>query len=183
MKDLLDAHGENSEEEITFFCIHDADAYGTIIYDTLQNETRARPGRKVKIINLGLDPEEALAMGLEVERVGKSDRKKGVASYIDPRWESWLQNYRVELNAMSTPQFLAWLEGKIQLHDKGKVIPPERILQESLDQSLRDKLGRWLTGGTIIYGFHISLSHKQPPSAARYAVIDINLTSFIFLDP
>ena len=48
----------------------------------------------------------------------------------------------VELNAMSTPQFLAWLEGEIQLHDKGKVIPPERIMQESLDQSLQDKLGQ-----------------------------------------
>lgn len=142
VKDLLDALGENSEEEITFFCIHDADAYGTIIYDTLQIETGARPGRKVKIINLGLDPEEAHAMGLEVEKVEKSGRKKGVASYIDPLWERWLQNYRVELNAMSTPQFLAWLEGKIQLHDKGKVIPPERIMQESLDQSLQDKLGQ-----------------------------------------
>jgi len=142
VKDLLDALGENGEEEITFFCIHDADAYGTAIYDALQNETRARPGRKVKIINLGLDPEEAVAMGLEIEKVENSGRKKGVASYIDPDWESWLQDYRVELNAMSTPQFLAWLEGKIKLYDKGKVIPPKRVMLESLDQSLEDKLGQ-----------------------------------------
>jgi len=40
------------------------------------NETGARPGRKVKIINLGLDPEEAVAMGLEIEKVEKSGRKK-----------------------------------------------------------------------------------------------------------
>jgi len=82
----------------------------------IQNETGARPGRKVKIINLGLDPEEAVAMGLEIEKVEKSGRKKGVASYVDPVWEGWLQQYRVELNAMSTPQFIAWLEGKIQLY-------------------------------------------------------------------
>lgn len=143
VKDLLDAIGENSgEEEITFFCIHDADAYGTTIYDTLQNETKARPGRKVKIINLGLDPEEAVAMGLEIEKVEKSGRKKGVASYVDPRWESWLQSYRVELNAMSTPQFIAWLEGKIQRYDKGKVIPPDPVMLESQEQSLRGKLGQ-----------------------------------------
>ena len=142
VKDLLDALGENSEQEITFFCIHDADAYGTTIYDTLQNETRARPGRKVKIINLGLDPEEAVTMGLEIERVARSGRRRGVASYIDPGWESWLQINRVELNAMSTPQFLAWLEEKIRLYDKGKVIPPATILQESLDRSLQDKLGQ-----------------------------------------
>jgi hypothetical protein len=144
VKDLLDALGENSEEEITFFCIHDADAYGTTIYDTLQNETKARPGRKVKIINLGLDPEEAVSMGLEIEKAGKKGRRKGVASYIDPEWESWLQNYRVELNAMSTPQFLAWLEGRIRLYDKGKVIPPESTMLESLDHSLQDKLGQKL---------------------------------------
>jgi len=42
----------------------------------IQNETGARPGRKVKIINLGLDPEEAVAMGLEIEKVEKSGRKK-----------------------------------------------------------------------------------------------------------
>lgn len=143
VKDLLDAIGENDrEEEMTFFCIHDADAYGTTIYDTLQNETKARPGRKVKIINLGLDPEEAVTMELEIERVEKSGRKKGVASYVDPKWESWLQEYRVELNAMSTPRFIAWVEEKIQRYDKGKVIPPDLVMQESLEQSLQDKLGQ-----------------------------------------
>lgn len=141
VKDLLDALGENSEEEITFFCIHDADAYGTTIYDTLQNETKARPGRKVKIINLGLDPEEAVSMGLEIEKVEKS-RRKGVANYIDSKWEYWLQEYRVELNAMSTPQFLTWLEGKIRLYDKGKVIPPETVMLKSLDHCLNVKLGQ-----------------------------------------
>ncbi|CDX03670.1 Type 2 DNA topoisomerase 6 subunit A [bioreactor metagenome] len=141
VKDLLDALGEHGEEEITFFCIHDADAYGTLIYETLQNETRARPGRKVKIINLGLDPEEAVDMGLEVEEV-ETGRKRAVAGYLDPRWENWLQGHRVELNAMSTPQFLAWLEGKIRLYDQGKVIPTENIMEESLEQSLEAKLGR-----------------------------------------
>lgn len=43
---------------------------------------------------------------------------------------------------MSTPQFLAWLEEKIRLYDKGKVIPPENVMLERLDQSLQDKLGK-----------------------------------------
>lgn len=142
IKDLLDEIGDDAQEEITFFCIHDADAYGTTIYETLQNETRARPGRKVKIINLGLEPEEAIAMGLEIERVEKSNRKKAVAGYVDPVYERWLQNFRVELNAMSTPLFIAWLERKLRPYDKGKVIPPERVMVESLDHSLKDKLGQ-----------------------------------------
>jgi hypothetical protein len=96
----------------------------------------------VKIINLGLDPEEAVTMGLEIEKAEKSGRRKGVASHIGSAWASWLQVNRVELNAMSTPQFLAWLEGKIQLYDKGKVIPPASIMLESLEHSLQDKLGQ-----------------------------------------
>ena len=67
-RDLLDLLGETGEE-ILFFAVHDADAAGTLIYQSLQEATRARPGRKVRVINLGLEPEEALAMGLEVEDV------------------------------------------------------------------------------------------------------------------
>ena len=46
--------------------MHDADASGTMIYQTLQEATKARGARKIDIINLGW-PWEALAMGLEVE--------------------------------------------------------------------------------------------------------------------
>ena len=51
------------------FCVHDADASGTMIYQTLQEATKARGARKIKIVNLGLEPWEAVAMGLEVENV------------------------------------------------------------------------------------------------------------------
>lgn len=140
VKDLLDTMGEESEEEITFFCIHDADAAGTKIFDTLQNETKARPGRKVKIINLGLDPEEAVAMGLEMEDAEKTKKKKAVADYIELKWQTWLQSKRVELNAMSTPQFIDWLEQKIQMYDKGKVIPPEAVIKDELDANIKQQI-------------------------------------------
>ena len=45
------------------FCVHDADAYGTMIYQTLQEETKARGARKIKIVNLGLEPWEAIDDG------------------------------------------------------------------------------------------------------------------------
>ena len=141
VKDLLDTMGEDAEEEITFFCIHDADAAGTKIFDTLQNETKARPGRKFKIINLGLDPDEAVAMGLDAEKVDKSNRDKAVADYIEPQWRQWLQSNRVELNAMSTPLFLEWLENKICQYDKGKILPPSSVIEERLDISIKTKLG------------------------------------------
>ena len=67
-RDLIDKLVEH-DEPIEVFCAHDADASGTMIYQTLQEETRARGARKIEIINIGLEPWEAVAMGLEVETV------------------------------------------------------------------------------------------------------------------
>ncbi len=142
VKDLLDSMSNTTEEEITFFCIHDADAAGTKIFETLQEETKARPGRKVNIINLGLEPEEAISMGLEVERVDKGSRDKAVADYVELEWKQWLQSNRVELNAMPTPQFLEWLESKIGIYDKGKVVPPNAVIEEKMDRAVKGELSK-----------------------------------------
>src|SRR5262249_18557104 len=58
-KDVIDLLGEN-DGDLQFFAIHDGDAYGTCIYESLQKATAARPARSVKIINLGLDPWQGL---------------------------------------------------------------------------------------------------------------------------
>ena len=70
------------------FCVHDADGYGTMIYQTLQEATKARGARKIEIINLGLEPWEAIAMGLEIETVKEGDRRKPVADYVKAADES-----------------------------------------------------------------------------------------------
>jgi hypothetical protein len=57
-RDLIDLIGETTEP-VQVFCLHDADAAGTKIFQTLQEETRARPRRNVEIIDLGLNPVEA----------------------------------------------------------------------------------------------------------------------------
>ncbi|WP_088834387.1 ATP-binding protein [Paenibacillus tyrfis] len=133
VKDLFDLLGE-TDEEIQFFCVHDADAAGTKIFETLQEATSARPGRKVKVINLGLDPEEAIEMGLQVETF-ESDRRRPVADYVSYRWADWLQSNRVELNAMTTPEFIEWLEGKMEEHGVGKVIPTKEVLEKTFEES------------------------------------------------
>lgn len=130
-RDLLDMLGD-TDDEITFFCIHDADASGTLIYQSLQEATAARPKRRVSVVNLGLEPSEALEMGLEVEKPKKSKKKRPVASYIQPEWAKWLQHNRIELNAMSTPQFLEWLDKKMASYGNGKLIPPEQVLTDEL---------------------------------------------------
>lgn len=139
-RDVLDLMGA-SAEELLFFCVHDADGPGTMIYQSLQQGTQARPSRKVKIVNLGLEPEEALQRGLQVERVERKNKKAvPVASYVSGKWKQWLQQNRVELNAMSTPAFLAWLDQRMAEFDNGKLVPPAPVLRANLEHETRDRV-------------------------------------------
>ena len=149
VRDLLDLLGEGNEP-IRVFCVHDADAFGTMIFQTLLHETKARARRRVEVINLGLDPWEALGMRLEPERVEASDRSKAVADYVQirqdgPRWTNWLQTQRVELNEMTTPQLIAWLDGKMQAHGVGKVIPPSTVIVDEAERQLAEQVERRIT--------------------------------------
>ena len=141
-RDLIDKLVEH-DEPVTVFCVHDADAFGTTIYQSLQEETKARGARKITIINLGLEPREAVEMGLEVEDVEEKDRRKPVADYVCERrdgehWDEWLQTHRVELNAMTTPQFIDWLDGKMAAYEK--LIPPSDVLEEELSARIEKKV-------------------------------------------
>jgi hypothetical protein len=138
-KDIIDLIGE-TDEDIEFYVIHDGDAYGTVIVQALQEATRSRPGRRVKIINLGLEPEEGLAMGLPVEELKPGKKRKPVGRYVSAEWAEWLQTKRIELNAMTTPQFIAWLDRKMAEHGQGKVVPPTDVMTEFLTESLRKHL-------------------------------------------
>jgi hypothetical protein len=118
-----------------------------MIYQTLQEGTRARPGRRVEIVNLGLDPAEALDMRLPVESVGQKGRSIPVADFIAPEWREWLQSQRVELNAMDTPTFLEWLDGKIP---PAKLIPPPVVLADRLRDETRAVIRRRLVDEALL---------------------------------
>lgn len=135
VKDLLDYLGD-TEEEIQVFCIHDCDKAGTMIYQTLQEETKIRGKRKVNIIDLGLNPSEAISMNLEPEKI--DDTSNPAADYLEPEYKKWLQTNRVELNAMTTPQFIEWIESKMNKYGiVGKVIPEDKILDEELTNNVK----------------------------------------------
>ena len=84
-RDLIDKLAEH-DEPITVYAVTDADAYGSMIYQTLQEATKARGARKIQIVHLGLHPWEAIEMGLEVETVKVSnegeEKRKAVADYV-----------------------------------------------------------------------------------------------------
>jgi hypothetical protein len=77
-------------EPLTFYRLHDADGPGTMIYQTLQDGTRSRPDRQVEIINLGLDPAEAVDMELPAEKVEGKGRRSSTSSGI-----GWVNGKRV----------------------------------------------------------------------------------------
>lgn len=136
-RDFLDMLAEDAVEDVTVFCVHDADAFGTMIYQTLQEATRARARRKVEIINLGLEPWEGEQMGLTAEDRDGEKKRAPVADYVlahedGEHWADWLQEKRYELNAMTMPQFIAWLDGKMAEHGIEKVIPPTDYVEETL---------------------------------------------------
>jgi hypothetical protein len=82
-------------------------------------------------------------MGLEVEEVEETKRRKPVADYVPDEWAEWLQTHRVELNAMTTPQFIAWLDGKMADYDK--LIPPAAVLDAELNQRIETNIRAALT--------------------------------------
>lgn len=125
VKDFLDMLG-GTGDDINYFVVHDCDAPGTIIAHALQHETQARGARNVEIVNLGLDVKEALEMGLVPESVSYQ-KQEAVGDYVDEETALWLQTNRVELNAMRTEQFLAWLDNKMYMHGNPKIIPPEFV--------------------------------------------------------
>ena len=153
-RDLVDKLAEH-DEPVTIFCVHDADAYGTMIYQTFQETTKARGARKVQIGNLGLEPWEAVENGLDVEdvEVNEDDKRKPVADYVRERtdaapdgesWEEWLQNHRVELNVMTTPEFIEWLDGKMADYN-GKLVPPSDVLEKELAERIERKVRATVT--------------------------------------
>jgi hypothetical protein len=89
--------------------------------------------------------------GLEVETFKAGDKRRPVAEYVtehpceEPKrdWAEWLQSKRVELNVMSTPEFIVWLDSKMAGYDK--LIPPAEVLEAELSNSIEIKLRTAIT--------------------------------------
>ena len=150
-RDVIDLIGDKQKGAIQFFCLHDADGPGTMIVQSLIEATRARAARRVEVINLGLEPWEAKEMGLQSETVTRKKGRVPVADYIkdaSPIWTEWLQENRYELNAMSTPVFLDWLDKKMAPY-AGKVVPPEPVLTARFEQDTREELRQRLIAQAV----------------------------------
>ena len=100
-------------------------------------------------------------MDFAVEKVpetkdGKNRKRKPVANYVyhapgrPPHgdymsWAAWLQKNRVELNAMTSPQFLSWLNDKMAAHETVKIVPPDEVSVDQLLQEVRERIHKNIT--------------------------------------
>jgi hypothetical protein len=61
-------------------------------------------------------------------------------------WDDWLQTHRVELNAMTTPEFIEWLDAKMEEHGvSGKLVPPDEVITADLEERLAAKVRAAIT--------------------------------------
>lgn len=130
----------DQDREYRLFVLHDADPYGYNIARTLRQETRRMKGYSVDVVDIGLKLEEALEMGLESEEFTRQQdipqAIKENLTDLERRWfigrqagrKSWVCR-RIELNAMSAPQLISYIERKLAQHGAAaKVLPPENVV-------------------------------------------------------
>ena len=123
-----------SHQGVTILVLHDFDKAGIEILDKFQSDThRYAYDTPPNVIDLGLRLVDAQAMGLQSEpvwypsevdpqtslrRCGATDEECTflVHGLVDRYWpKSGWQGERIELNAMTSRQFLTWLEEGVQL--------------------------------------------------------------------
>jgi hypothetical protein len=141
---VLFAHA-SEQRNYQLFVLHDADPDGYNIARTLCEETARMPGYAVDVIDLGLRWDDAMALGLETEEFGRS-RALPEGLVLSPEEQRaftgrpversygqrlrWLC-HRVELNAFSAPQLVAYIADRLAATGvRGKIIPPDTDLAE-----------------------------------------------------
>jgi hypothetical protein len=140
--------------------LHDADPHGYSIARTLREETARMPGYSVDVIDIGLKLEDALDMGKRPETFTRKSRldEKTEATLTDLEREHFVGEermdgngkpywiaHRVELNDLSSPQLVEYVEGKLEEHAAlGKVIPPDAALVQRREQMYQEKVDGWV---------------------------------------
>jgi hypothetical protein len=136
--DLLETLGE----EIPVYVAHDFDKAGFTIIETLRRGTRLARGREV--IDLGL--RLADAEGLESEEVHERWRGRYSAqNFLSERGATkkeidfLLSDQRIELNAMTSEQFIEWLNRALIKAGAKKLLPDSEMLRAAYRRAMIGK--------------------------------------------
>jgi len=133
------------EHEIPLLLLHDFDKAGFSIKGTLQRDTRRYEFQNsITTIDLGLSLEDAQAMRLESEHqyhpkgrkaalianLRENGARAAEIAFMFADFDRLRSTRRVELNAMTSPQFIAFLERKLKEAGVAKIVPNEGLLAE-----------------------------------------------------
>ena len=126
------------EHDIPLLLLHDFDKAGFSIAGTLQRDTRRYEFQNsITVLDLGLSLEDVEAMRLESEHQHhpKGHKRALIANlrengateadiaFMFRDFDSTRSTRRVELNAMTSPQFITFVERKLRQHGIQKVVP------------------------------------------------------------
>ena len=136
-----------SQAGVMILVVHDFDKSGLEILDKFTADTRRyQYTTRPSVLDLGLRLEAAVAMGLESEQVSygkdtdprESLRRCGATEeecaflVHERRWENELwEGERIELNAMTSDQFLRWLEDGLRAAGVTKMVPDAETLAKA----------------------------------------------------
>ena len=138
-----------TEQGVTILVAHDFDRSGIDILAKLTGDTRRYSYVTTpKVIDIGLRLRDALEMGLESEPTvmtsGKSPavllREQGVTEeevefLVSGGRPKYWTGQRIELNAMTSDQFMGWLERKLEENGVSKVIPDQEMLDAAFKRA------------------------------------------------
>jgi hypothetical protein len=134
-----------ADYDIPLFILHDFDKSGFSIAGTLQRDTRRYEFQNsIEIIDLGLSLADVEAMGLESEyqhqpkgrrhALEENLRTNGASeeeiAFMFRDFDALRSTRRVELNAMTSPQFVAFVERKLRENGVTKIVPDQDLLAE-----------------------------------------------------
>jgi hypothetical protein len=118
--------------------LHDFDRSGFSIFGTLGTDNRRyRFENRINLIDIGLRLTDVEELGLEAEPVDAdislNEWRKRMATLqrhgATDEEIAFLKSHRVELNAMTAPEFIAYLEGKLEEHGVEKFIPDDNTIE------------------------------------------------------
>ena len=139
---LLDRLGQDGTR---ILIAHDFDRAGLVIAHTLANDGRRYVfEHQPEMIDIGLRLHDVEAMDLQSEPApdqGPTAATLRVYGATPAEVEFLCRRHlRVELNAMTSPQFIAWLEAELTVHGAGKVVPPPDTLAAHAREALTRRL-------------------------------------------
>jgi hypothetical protein len=117
--------------KVPLLVLHDCDAAGMIIKDTLEKDTRRYSySGAPKVIDIGLNYEDIGGLSPEDGNSNISAERLSECGLSGAAID-FLSSQRVELNAMTSRQLVDFVEGKLKKHRIGKVIPDEETLAKT----------------------------------------------------